>query len=385
MSQEPEPESQPVPENPTSQLKQIEAQLRLMTKVFMDGADPIVIRDLDGRVLDMNSEVERVFGWKREEMIGKWTRHLLAPECQEAAEAIHERRLKGETVRNFEAIVRAKSGRLVPVLATMFLLTDEDGQPVGMADILKDVTPLKQACNRIQQQNRDLKEFARALSHDLATPLGAIRGFADILLDDNGEQLDEDGREHCRSIVDAAERMNQMIKDLLELTRLEGDPGKFVPVEMSAILNDALANLHAVIQENEAVIASDPLPSLHGHASLLGRLFQNLIGNAIKFRRHETPQIHVSAIRSDDLWHFTVEDNGIGIDPEHLEKIFAPLTRLHGESTFPGTGIGLAACRSIVELHGGRIWVESGKGQGSVFHFTIPDRPPESHLFQKEQ
>jgi PAS domain S-box-containing protein len=372
-------ESQPQPDlgNTVSELKKVEAQLRLMTKVFMDSADPIIIRDLDGCVLDVNYEVERVFGWRREEMIGNRTKHLFAPECRNAAEELHERRLQGETVRNFETIVRAESGRLVPVLATVILLTDEEGKPVAMADILKDVTQLKQACNRVHQQNRDLKQFARALSHDLATPLGAIRGFAEILSQDHRKQLDEAGREHCQSILDAAGRMDRMIKDLLDLTCLESDRIELVPTELSTARDDALSNLSAIIQDNEAVITSDPLPTVPGSLSLLTRLFQNLIGNALKFRREDTPRIHVTAGRSADAWQISVRDNGIGINPEHHEKIFAPLHRLHAESVFPGTGIGLTACRSIVERFGGRIWVESERGRGSTFYFTVPDQPPE--------
>jgi PAS domain S-box-containing protein len=377
MSQPSESQPQPDPGNTASELKKVEAKLRLMTKVLKDSADPTIIRDLDGCVLDVNHEVERVFGWRREEMIGNRTKHLFAPECRKAAEKLHQRRLQGETVRNFETIVRAESGRLVPVLATVFLLTDEEGKPVAMADILKDVTQLKQACNRVHQQNRDLKQFARALSHDLATPLGAIRGFADILSQDHREQLDEAGREHCQSILDAADRMNRMIKDLLNLTSLENDLIELVPTELSTVLDDALCNLSAIIRDNEAVITSDPLPTVPGSATLLTRLFQNLIGNALKFRREDTPQIHVTAERSADAWQISVRDNGIGIDSQHYEKIFSPLHRLHAESVFPGTGIGLTACRSIVERFGGRIWVESERGRGSTFHFTVPDQPPE--------
>lgn len=170
-----------------------------------------------------------------------------------------------------------------------------------------------------------------------------------------------------------------MIKDLLDLSRLDSDPDNFLPVDTSTALKHALANLHAVIHENEAVVTSDPLPRVLGNESLLSRLFQNLIGNAIKFRRDEPPRVHVAAEQADGVWQFSIRDNGIGIDSEHHEKIFAPLQRLHAESTFPGTGIGLAACRSIVERHGGRIWVESEKARGSVFHFTIPDHLPESH------
>ncbi len=371
------PEEVVVPED-TLRLKRIETQLCLMTKVFMDGADPIIIRDLQGHVLDLNHEFERVLGWRRDELIGGRTIHLVSDECRESIEEVYRRRLSGETVRNFETIIRTKSDRLVSVLVTGFLLTDENNEPVGMADILKDVTPLKQAREKLERRNRDLNDFARALSHDLATPLVTIRGFMKILLQTHQEQLDEAGREYCRFILESANRMDRMIDDLLDLATLERDGGGFAPVDTKKALDDALANLGAAIRENGAEVTCGPLPTVLGNASLLSRLFQNLIGNAIKFRSHEAPRIHVSAEPRGGGWQFSVEDNGIGIDPEHHDRVFAPFRRLHSAEVFPGTGIGLTACRSIVERHGGRIWVESEKRHGSIFRFTIPDQPAES-------
>jgi len=137
----------------------------------------------------------------------------------------------------------------------------------------------------------------------------------------------------------------------------------------------SLADLHAAVEQNAAEVTFDPLPTVHGNASLLSRLFQNLIENAIKFRRDEPPRIHVSTREQDGFWRFSVRDNGIGIDAKYHEQVFVPLQRLHSESVFPGTGLGLTACRSIVELHGGTIWVESEKGAGSVFYFTLPWQP----------
>jgi len=349
-----------------------------MTKVFMDGADPIVIRDLQGHVLDVNHEFERVLGWRRDELIGGRTINLVSDECQESVEEIYRRRLRGETIRNFETILRTKSGRLVSVLVTGFLLTDENNEPVGMADILKDVTPLKQAREKLERRNRDLNEFARALSHDLASPLDTIRGFMKILLETHQEQLDEAGREYCRFILESVNRMNRMIDDLLDLATLERDIGGFAPVDARKALDDALANLGAAIGENAAEVTCGPLPTVLGNASLLSRVLQNLIGNAIKFRSHEAPRIHVSAEPRGGGWQFSVKDNGIGIDLDYQDRVFAPFRRLHSADVFPGTGIGLTACRSIVERHGGRIWVESGKGHGSIFHFTIPDQPAET-------
>ena len=371
------PEDVVVPED-TLRLKRIETQLCLMTKVFMDGADPIVIRDLQGHVLDVNHEFERVLGWRRDELIGGRTIHLVSDECQESIEEVYRRRLSGETVRNFETTIRTKSDRLVSVLVTGFLLTDENNEPVGMADILKDVTPLKQAREKLERRNRDLNDFARALSHDLASPLVTIRGFTETLLQTHQEQLDEAGRECCRSILESVNRMDRMIDDLLDLATLERDVGGFAPVDTRKALDDALANLAAAIRENAAEVTCGPLPTVLGNASLLSRVFQNLIGNAIKFRSHEAPRIHVSAEPREGGWQFSVEDNGIGIDPEYHDRVFAPFRRLHSADVFPGTGIGLTACRSIVERHGGRIWVESEKGHGSIFHFTIPDQPTET-------
>ena len=172
--------------------------------------------------------------------------------------------------------------------------------------------------------------------------------------------------------------MDRMIDDLLDLATLERDIGGFAPVDTRKALDDALANLAAAIRENAAEVTCGPLPTVLGHASLLSRVFQNLIGNAIKFRGHDVPRLRVHAEPREGGWQFSVEDNGIGIAPEYHEKVFAPFRRLHSADVFPGTGIGLTACRSIVERHGGRIWVESQKGNGSVFHFTIPDQPAEA-------
>ena len=371
------PEEVVVPQD-AQRLKRIETQLCLMTKVFMDGADPIVIRDLQGHVLDVNNEFERVLGWGRDELIGGRTIHLVLEEYQESIEEIYRRRLGGETVRNFETTIRAKSDRLVSVLVTGFLLTDENNEPVGMADILKDITQLKQAQEKLERRNRDLNDFARALSHDLASPLVTIGGFMKILLQAHQEQLDEAGREYCRFILESVNRMERMIDDLLDLATLERDVGGFAAVDTRNALDDALANLGAAIRENAAEVTCGPLPTVLGNASLLSRVFQNLIGNAIKFRSHEAPRIHVSADRREGGWQFSVKDNGIGIDPEHHDRVFAPFRRLHSADVFPGTGIGLTACRTIIERHGGRIWVESEKAHGSIFHFTIPDQPTET-------
>ncbi len=361
-----------VNEGYAARLKRIEAQMHRMTKVFMDGADPIVIRDLDGIVLDVNHETERAFGWTRDELVGSRTKHLLAPEYQQLADEILERVRHGENVRNVEAAVRTRSGDIVPVLATVFLLTDENGEVIGYAEIAKDITEWKRTTERLKQRNRELQQLANILAHDLGAPLRTIRGFVDLIEDDCEEKLNEQCHQHLQFITDSAQRMDQLIEDLLKYVRIENLPVSFETVDCNRILNQVLQNLHAAITNSKAEIVSDPLPTIRANAVQLTQLFQNLIDNAIKYSKDEPPEVHVSVEAQSDDWEFSIRDNGIGIDKKFQGCVFDVFRRLHGDEVFPGTGIGLATCKAIVERHGGRIWVESVKGKGSVFHFTIP-------------
>lgn len=368
-SQEPDI-STPAPD--ALKLKQVEAQLRAMKLVFLDSADPILIRDLEGRVIDSNHEVERVFGWTREELLGRETGELLAPEWRELANLNLQKCRGGEPVRNIECEVRTKNGDYVPVLATGFLLTDELGQPVAIANILKDITQLKQATRRLQKRNEQLQQFANVLAHDLSAPLNSIRGFAALLEKQCRGECSDEIREYLQLIVSGASRMDAMISDLLQYVRLEHQEMTFGPVDSQKALADALANLHSTIQDASASVTHDPLPTVRASKIQLMHVFQNLIGNAIKFHRNESPRVHVSADSLDQQWRFSVRDNGIGMRDSDLAKIFGVFQRLHAPELFPGTGIGLAICKEIVERHGGRIWVESERGAGSVFYFTIP-------------
>lgn len=358
--------------DPMSRLKQVETELRRMTKVFMDGADPIVIMDLNRHLVDMNHEVEDVFGWTRAELVGGETRHLLPVEFQGLADSVWERLNAGETVRNYEAAIKTRSGQEVPVLATSFLLTDEEGQPIAAAAILKDITKLKEANDLVARKSQDLKQLTRALAHDLATPLRGISGLSDLLAEDCADQLSESGQEYLSLIRDSAARMQEMIDALLDCARLDHQELEFARVDCARVFDKACANLSAAIAESSAVVTCDPLPEVSGSETLLMQLFQNLIGNAIKFRGEETPQVHVTAATIGENWHFEVRDNGIGIAEKHLDSVFGVFQRLHAEDRYPGTGVGLAACRTIVERHGGTIRVESEPGVGSVFHFTLP-------------
>lgn len=224
----------------------------------------------------------------------------------------------------------------------------------------------------LERSNADLEQFAYVASHDLQEPLRMVTSFTQLLAKRYRGKLDSDADEFIAYIVDGATRMHVLINDLLAYSRLGSRAVEVAPTDCEAILADAVANLAGAIEESGATVTHDPLPSLMVDRNQLSRLFQNLIGNAVKFRAADPPVVHVSARRNGGEWLFSVQDNGIGIDPEYFEQIFLIFRRLHGTSKYSGTGIGLAICRKIVRQHGGKIWIESQPGKGSTFYFTLP-------------
>jgi len=222
------------------------------------------------------------------------------------------------------------------------------------------------------RSNVELQEFARIASHDLQEPLRMVVSYVQLLERRYKGKLDADADDFIGYAVDGVDRMQRMINDLLAYSRVDSSGESFQSTDCAAVLDEARANLQAVIEEAGAVITSDPLPTVGADRLQLVQLFQNLISNAIKFRGEEPPSVNVSAEQKGDEWVFSVRDSGIGIDPQYAERIFGVFQRLHGSEEYPGTGIGLAICKKIVERHGGRIWVESQIGKGSAFYFTIP-------------
>ena len=200
----------------------------------------------------------------------------------------------------------------------------------------------------------------------------SVAGCVELLEKNYRHQLDARAGEWIQHTVDGARRMQNLIRDLLEYSRVGTRGRRFEPTDAQAVLERALANLATATRTSGAAITSDPLPTLLADPAQLTQLFQNLIGNAVKFCTARSPAIHVGVQPGDGGWHFSVRDNGIGIEAQYRERIFVIFQRLHTRAEYPGTGIGLAICQRIVERHGGRIWVESEPGQGSTFHFTIP-------------
>ncbi len=237
---------------------------------------------------------------------------------------------------------------------------------------LEDISERKEIQRELERSNRDLEQFAYVASHDLQEPLRVITSFTQLLAKRYKGKLDSDADEFVAYIVDGAARMYRLINDLLAYARLGSHDAEVGATDCEAVLADALSNLGSAIEENGATVTHDPLPNVMADRDQLSRLFQNLLSNAIKFRAADPPVVHVSARRNENEWLFSVRDNGIGIDPEHFERIFLIFKRLHGRSEYSGTGVGLAICRKIVEHHGGKIWIESQSGKGSTFYFTMP-------------
>lgn len=232
---------------------------------------------------------------------------------------------------------------------------------------------LEKSVAELGRSNADLQQFAYVASHDLQEPLRMVSSYTQLLAKRYKGQLDADADEFIAYAVDGATRMQKLIQDLLAYSRVSTGSQPFEPTPMGAVLSYAMDNLLSAIKESQAVITHDRLPTVRGDAKQLAQVFQNLLSNAIKFHGDQPPRIHISAQRTHDEWLFSVRDEGIGIDPQYAGRIFVIFQRLHTRAEYPGTGIGLAICKKIVERHGGRMWVESEVGKGATFWFSIPD------------
>ncbi len=227
----------------------------------------------------------------------------------------------------------------------------------------------------LARSNRELEEFASVVAHDLRSPLLTISGYCQLLSEEYGDRLDANGHDYLGQIVAVAARMDRLIEDILEYSRAGRSVRPLQAVDMQSVLAQAMANLEGSIRAHDAKIEIGPMPTVMGDQTQLVQLLQNLIDNGIKFRRDGSASVRVSAARTADGWRFAVEDNGVGIAEEHFEQIFRTFRRLHGRE-YPGSGIGLAICKKIVERHRGRIWLASTVGEGTTFYFTIADPSP---------
>ena len=357
-----------------------------LAAVFASIHDGIIVLDRLGRVVTANEAAAHSFGLASPAALaGRTTAdvaeglRILDEDGQPVPVAAYPSRrvLAGEP--EAEALMRfAGPGDERWLIVRATTLHDEDGTLANVILSLHDITERRQAeelrrvADNLTRSNTALQEFAYVASHDLQEPLRMIASYTQLLQRRYAGRLDADADDFIGYAVDGAMRMKQLIQDLLKYSRVETQAGSLETVDCARIVEHVRADLRVAIEEADARLEVGPLPVLLGDPTQLRQVFQNLIGNAIKFRGERPPVVRVCAERQGAEYLFTVADNGIGIDPQYAERIFVVFQRLHTREAYPGTGIGLALCKKIVERHGGRIWLESHEGAGACFHFALP-------------
>ncbi len=388
-------------------------------KFALDQHAIVAITDVQGTITYVNEKFCAISQYAKDELIGQNHRILNSGHHPKEFFLHMYHTIAGGKVWHGEIKNRAKDGSFYWVDTTIVPFMSTDGKPRQYVAIRADITERKRADEEIQRLNSEmerrnkdleaqavelqrardelevrvnqrtaelaaanqvlersnieLQQFAYVASHDLQSPLRSISGFVQLLKSEYEGKLDEQADDWIRRTVQAIGQMQTMIRDVLAYSRVESRSRPFAPTAFLDVFNDAVALLESSIRDARGQVSCGDLPVVMGDRSQLVQLMQNLIGNGLKYHSEEAPRVHVSAEHNGDQWTFSVRDNGIGVDPKHHERIFEIFRRLHDQTQYPGTGIGLAVCRRVVARHGGRIWLESEPGHGSVFRFTLSE------------
>ncbi|MCH8520829.1 PAS domain-containing protein [Glycocaulis sp.] len=349
----------------------------------LDRTTPVMMVSLspDGHVVAVSEYWLSLLGYERDQVIGKPYDAFLTPASAEKMIALGgmEALIEAGTMRDVHARLVKANGEVIDIISSASVEFGPDGAPIAAHGISIDVTEklaqarnLKHYAEELERTNRELDRFATVASHDLQEPLRKISAFASLIKRRHYGEFDHETDRSLDFLVDAAGRMRRVIDDLLTYSRTAKRMLEFRNVDMNATVRELLGELDILVTEARAQIEIGELPVIKGDPTLLRLLIQNLITNALKYRKDEGVRIAISAVQEGVHWRFTVSDNGIGFDPRFAEKVFAPFQRLHGREDYEGTGIGLAICQQAVERHGGQIWVETEPGNGASFHFTLP-------------
>jgi PAS domain S-box-containing protein len=362
-----------------TQLQQMEGRYRGLLEA---APDPVVLVNQAGEIVIVNRQTEKIFGYQRDELVGGSARKLIAVGCVERIGAYTLRDDDGNYAEQSSAGIelegQRKDGSRFPIEAMLSPVATAD-EGVLLAVAIRDATTRKEfeakllrTVDELRRSNEELGQFAYIASHDLQEPLRMVASYTQLLSKRYTGKLDKDADEFIAFAVDGANRMQRLIQDLLAYSRVGTQGKELQRTSSEAALQQAVANLGGTIEDHNAEITHDTLPTVLADEGQLVQLFQNLLGNAIKYQGEGVPHIHVSAIEQGDAkWSFSVRDDGIGIEPKYFEKIFGMFQRLHRREDFEGTGIGLAICKKIVERHGGTISVASSLGRGSTFNFVL--------------
>ena len=363
----------------TTTRTQAEAVLGIVFDALKSTMVGVIIENLEGKINFVNPAFLNIFRYKdQNEVIGKNAAELFAPKkVRKFADltAVIDNE-KGDIE---EFTVHREDGSGCSVEVSCSNVTDKAGNIIGRMAFFVDVTERKQIKKKLKstladlkRSNTDLQQFAYVASHDLQEPLRMVASYTQLLEKRYKDKLDTDAKEFIQIAVDGALRMQSLINDLLSYSLVGARQKTVEPTDCDYVLGQVIATLSTTIEQNNAIITNDDLPTVMADASQMHELIKNLVSNAIKFRSEHAPRIHISAKQDINTWLFSVQDNGLGIDPQHNDKIFLIFQRLHRKEEYPGTGIGLAICKRIVERHSGKIWVESNIGKGSTFYFTLP-------------
>jgi PAS domain S-box-containing protein len=346
--------------------------------------DAMVVVNQGGEIVLLNVQAEKQFGYRRDELVGQkvkniipegFAERLIADALRSSADALAQQIGTG-----IELTGQRKDGSEFPIEIMLSPLESAEGILVTAA--IRDISVRKKSeehlvktVRELKRSNDELQQFAYVASHDLQEPLRMVASYTQLLAKRYKGRLDSDADEFIAYAVDGSSRMQGLIQDLLTYSRAGTNGKELHEISSENALGEALANLRATIKEGGAVVTHDSLPAITTDDTQLAQVFQNLVGNAIKYRSAEVPRVHVSAKKNGgNEWIFSVRDNGLGIDPQYFERIFVIFQRLHGQKEFQGTGIGLAICKKILERMGGRIWVESQPEKGATFFFALPER-----------
>ncbi len=333
--------------------------------------DALFLADPDGIIITLNKAMTRLTRFTDRELVGSHARVLF--DVPEEGDSLISCLLSGANLYSQEEKLARKNDHPVTVSFSGTLVKNMAGDPIGILGLATDISTRKHMEEELRRSNRELEQFAYVASHDLQEPLRMVTSYVQLIARRYKCKLDKDADDFINFAVDGAARMKMLIDGLLEFSRV-GTRGKpFEKVDINEVLLQVTENLRIALTEKKAVVAWDTLPAAEGDPVQLARLFQNLIGNALKFQRAgEQPKITITARGERHSVVFSVSDNGIGIEPAYFDKIFEMFQRLHSQKEYPGTGIGLSVCKRIVERHNGRIWLDSTPGGGTTFHFTLP-------------
>lgn len=369
-------------------LKTAEEELRKLSLAVEQSPAAVIITDLDGKIEYANPRFEETSGYKAKDVIGRNPRFLKSGHTStDQYEQLWESIASGKEWRGeFHNINR--KGEFYWEQASISPIKTDDGRTTHYLAVKEDITlrkayeeNLRSSVTKLRHSNTELERFAYVASHDLQEPLRTVASYVQLLRRKYKDKLDGEAQEYIDFAVDGSKRMSQLLKDLLAYSRVGTEDKNFTDVDCVASLNVALGNLGSAITKSEATLNIGSLPNVEGDAVQLSQLFQNIVGNAIKYRSHDRPLIvDITAEEVDGEWVFMVKDNGIGIDPKHFDRIFTIFQRLHLQEEYDGTGIGLALCERIIWRHEGRIWLESVPGEGSTFYFSLPVERPDKEI-----